>query len=183
MIMAKKILPLAGFIVLIFFSCSLNPVPDTGNSVKVTVAAFEQQAARIVDKTVVIEAVVLHTCKHGGKRLFLVDGNDSVRVEVIAGKDILTFNENLVGKRLHILGTLKEKKVDQKYLDDWENEVKNPAEKHDTLVHREIKGHFNQDIQDLLDEIRSLRDDLKTSGKNYLSFYYIEANKFDQIKK
>jgi hypothetical protein len=173
-----------GIIALILSACNMGSKGlDPGDAVKVGVASFETQAAGLVEKTVIIEGTVLHTCKHGGKRMFLVDGNDSVRVEVTAGKDIPKFDEKLIGSRLRVLGVLKEEKIDEKYLNEWENEVKQPQENHDAGVHTGSKGHEDQGTQDKLDQINSLREDLKKSGKDHLSFYSIEAIKFEEIKK
>ena len=111
--MAKNLLITIGILAFILSSCNMGSGGlDTANAVKVAVASFEHQAAGIVEKTVVIEGTVLHTCKHGGKRMFLVDGNDSVRVEVTAGKEIVKFDEKLIGSRLRVLGILKEEKIE-----------------------------------------------------------------------
>jgi hypothetical protein len=183
-IMTRKSLFLIGFLALILSACNMGSKGiDPGDAVKVAVATFEQQAAGIVEKTVIIEGTVLHTCKHGGKRLFLVDGNDSVSVEVTAGKDIPKFDEKLVGSRLRVLGVMKEERIDEKYLNEWENEVKKPQENHDVGVHTGAKGHEDQAAQDKLDQINAYRGDLKNSGKDHLSFYSIEASKFEEIKK
>lgn len=182
--MKKNLLISIGILALIVTSCSMGSGKiDTANAVKVAVASFEHQAASIVEKTVVIEGTVLHTCKHGGKRMFLVDGNDSVRVEVTAGKEIVKFDEKLVGSRLRVLGVLKEEKIDDKYLNDWENEVKNPQETKEAGAGTGAKSHDDAGIQDKLDQINGLRDDLKKCGKDHLSFYSIEASKFEEIKK
>lgn len=182
--MQKKLLFLSGIIALMLTSCNMGSNGfNNPDAIKVAVATFEQQAATAVEKTVIIEGTVLHTCKHGGKRLFLVDGNDSVRVEVTAGKEIPKFDEKLVGSRLRVLGVLKEERIDERYLNEWENEVKKPEASHETGVHSGAKGHEDQDTQDKLDNINSLRQDLKTSGKDHLSFYSIEASKFEEVKK
>jgi hypothetical protein len=156
---------------------------DPSSAVKVSVLTFEQQAAGLVDKAVVIEGTVLHTCKHSGKRMFLVDGNDSIRVEITAGKDITKFDEKLVGSRVSVLGILKEERIDERYLNEWENEVKKPVENHEAGVHTGAQGHEDQGTQEKLDQIASLRTDLKNSGKDHLSFYSIEAEKFEELKK
>lgn len=153
------------------------------NAVKVTVATFEQQAPATIEKTVIIEGTVLHTCKHGGKRMFLVDGNDSVRVEVTAGKDIPKFDEKLIGSKVRVLGVLKEERIDERYLNEWEAEVKKPQENHNVGVHTGAKGHEDQDAQDKLDQINAYREEIKNSGKDHLSFYSIEASKFEEVKK
>jgi alpha-glucuronidase len=184
MIMTRKLIFSVGIMALTLSTCTMRSKGiDPGDAVKVAVATFEKQAANIVEKTVIIEGTVLHTCKHGGKRMFLVDGNDSVRVEVTAGKDIPKFDEKLVGSRLRVLGVLKEEKIDEKYLNEWENEVKKPIENHDAGVHAGAKGHEDQGTQDKLDQINALREDLKRSGKDHLSFYSIEATQFEETKK
>jgi alpha-glucuronidase len=182
--MIRKLIFSIVIIALTLSACNMGSKGlDPGDAVKVAVATFETQAAAIVEKTVILEGTVLHTCKHGGKRMFLVDGNDSIRVEVTAGKDIPKFDEKLVGSRLRVLGVLKEERIDERYLNEWENEVKKPVENHDAGVHTGAKGHEDQGAQDKLDQINSLREDLKNSGKDHLSFYSIEASKFEEVKK
>ena len=182
--MIRKLLFSIWIMVMILSACNLNPKGiETGNAINLIVSTFDQQAPGIIGQNIKIEGIVLHTCKHSGKRMFIVDGNDSMRVEVTAGKDIPSFEEMLIGKRLRILGILKEKKIDQNYLNEWENEINNPEGTKNTNIHRSVKGQFDQSNQDKLDQINSLRNDLKNSKKNYLSFFYIEASKFEEIKK
>lgn len=152
------------------------------DTTKVTVLTFLQQADSLVEKPVIIEGTVLHTCKHGGKRLFLIDGPDSVRVEVTTGPSIAKFEESLVGSRIQISGILKEERIDAKYLNEWENEVKKPEENHKVGVHTGAKGHEDAGVNEKLEQINSLREELKNSGKDHLSNFSIEANKFVVIK-
>jgi hypothetical protein len=176
------------FIISIFFFASCNQgTKETSGENKsdtalLTVLSFDTSAHSFVDKPVIIEGTVLHTCKHGGKRMFIVDGSDSVRVEITAGADITKFEESLAGSRVRVFGTLKEERIDEKYLNEWENEVKKPEENHNVGVHSGAKGHEDQGVQDKLDQINSLREDLKNSGQDHLSFYSIEASKFVELK-
>jgi hypothetical protein len=152
------------------------------DTVKVTVASFQKQADTLIERHVIIEGTVLHTCKHGGKRMFLVDGNDSVSVEVTTGPTITKFDESLIGSRLRITGILKEERIDAKYLNDWENEVKKPQENHETGIHTSAKGHEDQGMNEKLEQIKELREELRKSGKDHLSNFSIEAGKYDEIK-
>jgi len=147
-----------------------------------TVASFDTSAHIYVDKIVRIEGTVLHTCKHGGKRMFLVDGIDSIRVEITTGPDIAKFDESLIGSRVRVFGILKEERIDTKYLNEWEAEVKKPAENHSVGVHSGAKGHEDQGVAEKLAQINALRDDIKKSGKDHLSFYSIEATSFIELK-
>ncbi|MEI6456443.1 MAG: OB-fold nucleic acid binding domain-containing protein [bacterium] len=149
---------------------------------KITVATFLESAPEWINKDVIIEGAVSHICKHGGKRMFLVDGNDSVSVEIVAGPDITKFEEALVGSRVKVSGILKEDRIDEKYLSEWENEIKKPQPNHDVGVHTGAKGHMDQTAQDKLDQIAAYRADLKSSGQDHLSFYSLEANKVEELK-
>ncbi len=148
----------------------------------ITVLTFEKQADSLVGKPVIIEGTVLHTCKHGGKRMFLVDGTDSIRVEITTGPDIAKFEESLIGSRVRVYGLLKEERIDAKYLNEWEAEVKKPAENHAVGVHTGAKGHEDQGVTEKLSQINALRDEIKQSGKDHLSFYSIEAISFTELK-
>ncbi len=148
----------------------------------VTVLTFEKQADTLANKPVRIEGTVSHTCKHGGKRLFLVDGADSIRVKVTTGEKIVKFDESMEGSRVQVLGILKEERIDNKYLNEWEAEVKNPKGGHDAGVHTGALGHKDEDAQEKLNQINSLRAELKNSGKDHLSFFSIEAISYTVIK-
>ncbi|MFA5727645.1 MAG: OB-fold nucleic acid binding domain-containing protein, partial [Saccharofermentanaceae bacterium] len=146
------------FVILLFLISACNQGNDKSSGIKadtarVAVLTFERQADTLVNKAVIIEGTVLHTCKHGGKRMFIVDGTDSIRVEITAGEKITKFDESLIGSRVKVYGTLKEERIDAKYLNEWEAEVKKPAENHDAGVHSGAKGHEDQGVQDKLDQI------------------------------
>ena len=103
-------------------------------------------------------------------------------MEVTTGPNIPKFDDALVGSRVRVFGTLKEERIDSKYLNEWEAEVKKPEENHNVGLHSGAKGHEDQDVQDKLDNIASLREDLKNCGKDHLSFFSIEADKFTELK-
>lgn len=156
-----------------------TPKADTAT---LAVLTFFDTAVNYVGKTIRIEGTVIHTCKHGGKRMFLVDGNDSIRVEVTTGNNIPKFDESLIGSRVKVLGLLKEERVDAKYLNEWEAEVMKPEETQSTGIHTGAKGHEDRGTQEKLDEINSLRSDLKNSGKDHLSFFSVEAISYTVAK-
>ncbi len=152
------------------------------DTVTLAVKSFIDSAAKYVERPIRISGTVLHTCKEGGKRMFLVDGPDSIRVEVTTGNNIPKFDESLIGSRVNVLGLLKEERVDAKYLNEWEAEVRKPVENHEAGIHSGAKGHEDQGTKETLDNINSLRADLKKSGKDHLSFYSIEAISYTVVK-
>jgi hypothetical protein len=184
--MTKRIFPLLIVILFAMVACNQGTKEDASKSKNDTtllaVLTFEKQADSCIDKPVIIEGTVLHLCKHGGKRMFLVDGTDSLRVEVTTGPTIAKFDEALIGSRVRVFGMLREERIDAKYLNEWEAEVKKPEENHNVGVHTGAKGHEDQGVQDKLDQINALREDLKNSGKDHLSNFSIEANSFIELK-
>lgn len=184
--MAKKLFPIIIISIFLIASCNQGTNEKSGenkaDTALLTVLSFDTSAHSFVDKPVIIEGTVLHLCKHGGKRMFLVDGTDSVRVEITAGPDITKFEETLIGSRVRVFGTLKEERIDEKYLNEWENEITKPEANHNVGVHTGAKGHEDMGIQDKLDQISALREDIKNSGTDHLSNYSIEAVKFVELK-
>jgi hypothetical protein len=184
--MTKKILPLIIGILLTIVACNQGTketaTGQKNDTTHLAVLTFNNQADSCIDKPVIIEGTVLHLCKHGGKRMFLVDGTDSIRVEVTAGPAIVKFDEALLGSRVRVFGTLKEERIDAKYLNEWEAEVKKPEENHNVGVHSGAKGHEDQGVSEKLEQINALRADLKNSGKDHLSNFSIEAVKFIELK-
>jgi hypothetical protein len=181
----RKIAALLILLTAVLVSCNMgskDEAANTNDTVLITVASFDTSAYGYVDKLVWIEGTVTHTCKHGGKRMFLADGNDSILVEVTTGPNIVKFDEALVGSRVKVLGTLKELRIDNKYLNEWEAELKQPVENHDVGVHTGQKGHEDQTAEDKFAQINAYRDELKAAGTDHLSFYSIEAISFTEIK-
>ncbi|MCK9423652.1 MAG: OB-fold nucleic acid binding domain-containing protein [Bacteroidales bacterium] len=184
--MINRHLPLYIIFLFLIAACNQDAKNETSgtktDTARITVLTFEKQADTLTNKPVIIEGTVLHTCKHSGKRMFLVDGTDSIRVEITAGEKIAKFDESLIGSRVKVIGTLMEERIDTRYLNEWEAEVKEPETNHEVGVHTGAKGHEDQGAQEKLDQINALRADLKNSGKDHLSFYSIEAISFSVLK-
>jgi hypothetical protein len=183
--MVNKLFLFVVLCIILLASCNQGPKvaeATKADTVTMAVKSFIDSAGKYVEKPVRITGTVLHTCKHGGKRMFLADGSDSVTVEVTTGPNIPKFDESLIGSRVKLLGVLKEERVDAKYLNEWEAQAKKDADDHNTGLHTAAKGHEDQGTKETLDQINSLRDDLKNSGKDHLSFYSVEAISFSVIK-
>lgn len=183
--MAKNLFSILFLAILFLASCNQGADKSAENksdTAILTVLTFDTSAHSYVDKPVVIEGTVFHICKHGGKRMFLVDGTDSIRVEVTTGPEVAKFDEALAGSRVRVIGLLKEERIDEKYLNEWENEVKKPEENHEAGIHTGAKGHEDMDAQDKLDQINALREQIKNSGTDHLSFYSIEAIEYTELK-
>jgi hypothetical protein len=185
-LMKALLLPFIIFLLFLVAACNQGG-NGTGEAVKndttvLTVLTFLEQADSCIEKPVIIEGTVLHLCKHGGKRMFLVDETDSLRVEITAGPNIVKFDDALVGSRVRVTGILKEERIDAKYLNEWEAEVMKPEEDHSVGIHTGTKGHEDHTVEDKLAQINALREDIRNSGKDHLSFFSVEAENFIELK-
>lgn len=206
--MAKKLFYL--FMVLAVAVACNNQQPNAENSevideiTELTVANFTEMAQTLAGKQIVIKGTVSHTCKHGGKRMFLIDEGTEESVKVEAGENIASFDAELEGSDVIVTGILTELIVDETYLNNWENEVM--AESGDEYkIHdgnhegehgeeTEIaegteegseedvaaEGETEEDHHGTdLEQIENLRNTLKESGKNHLSFYSINCISYE----
>ncbi|MDR1624563.1 MAG: OB-fold nucleic acid binding domain-containing protein [Tannerellaceae bacterium] len=130
-------------------------------------------ADKMLDQTVVVKGTVTHTCKHSGKRCFIVgeDGKTSFRVE--AKGDIGGFNKELVGSELAIKGTLKERRLTKEYIDQYEKEVNEKKTQEDGSA---------ETCQAELNSITSMREWMKDNNKDYYAIYYMDGESYEVIE-
>ena len=135
---------------------------------------------------VTVEWVCTHICKHGGRKIFLMGSDDTQTIRIEAGK-VGKFDQKCVNSLVKVTGMLVEQRVDEAYLENWENQLKAAtAEKHgdsdaagcstEKQARGETANNPEQRIADFRKKIaaRKARD-----GKEYLSFYYVEANNYE----
>ncbi len=126
----------------------------------VKIGEFETVAANYVDKTVKVKGIVDHVCRHGGKKLFLVDDDGDLHVESEE-----RFNDSLMGNEITVTGIVHEFRVDEAYclkMDD--DNIKSHSE-----------GQTNKEqFEQKKKHIAEYRDSMKTAGVDHLSFYSLE---------
>jgi len=193
--MNKKILTLLG-LAIILVACNnsrknTNEQAVTNEPVNITVADFLTNADEYVGQDVKIKGTVSHTCKHGGKRMFIFDDNEDTRVKIDAGEGIASFDASLEGSDVVVSGILKELVIDETYLMEWEQEVNaemnNPEEESDTIAVAEHEGGGLGEAADqgthvsAMESIADYRKQIKESGKDHLSFYSIECISYEVL--
>jgi len=171
---------------LALFSCTGNKKQtETSNEVKTTAAtdsvapgaqSFELDkllavADQNVDKTVTVVGYVTHTCKHSGKRCFIVGESHKASLRVEAKGDIGGFNRELVGSKLSITGVLKEYRLTQDYINKMEKEVQVKKEDDESAESCDTE----------LNSISSMRKWMKDNNKDYYVIYYIDGMKYDTL--
>lgn len=113
------------------FSCgnqkkqSENTSESTGKAVAVySVDELYAHAADLVGQEVTLKGTVMHVCKQGGGRCFLMGSNEDFNIRVEAGEKIGAFSQEQMGSDLTITGIFKEVKT--------EADAHNPAREHGT---------------------------------------------------
>ena len=142
-------------------------------------------AESLAGKEVTIEGVCTHTCKHGAKKIFLMGSDDTQVIRVEAGT-LGAFDPKCVNAIVRVTGTLKEQRIDEAYLQNWEAQLKvQAAEKHGTGeagcdTEKKARGETANTPEARIADFRAKIADRKAnSGKEYLSFYFIEADSYE----
>jgi hypothetical protein len=123
-----KNLALLGIFVLMFFGCGKtsknqqSAEEQPAEVVVLTVDELYEKAADLADKEVVVKGTVMHVCKQGGARCFLMGSNEDMNIRVEAGEKIGAFSQEHMGSDLEIAGILKVVKT--------EADAHNPGKEH-----------------------------------------------------
>lgn len=153
-----------------------QPTEIKASIADVAIDSFDSLAPGLVDQNIRIEGTVMHICQHGGKRMFIAGTNPDNRIKVLASEELNAFNAEWEGSLVTVTGILHEQRIDETYLADWEAKLATTEDKPEEL-HKGEPGHEHQEGDDnaALKQIEDLRLELKESGKEYLSFFSIEA--------
>jgi hypothetical protein len=125
-----KNLVLIGLFALLLFGCGNTKkqqdaaVEEPKEAVVLSVDELYSNASDLVDKEIVVKGTVMHVCKEGGARCFLMGTNEDINIRVEAGEKIGAFNQEQMGSELEIVGILKEVKT--------EADAHNPGKEHGT---------------------------------------------------
>ena len=142
-------------------------------------------ADSLAGKTVTIEGVCTHTCRHGARKIFLMGSDDTQTVRVESG-ELGSFDPQCVNRIVRVTGTLDEQRVDEAYLMAWEAQAKaQTGERHGTTeagcdaekaARQETGATVAERIADFRAKIAARK---AAEGKDYLSFYYVTATSYE----
>ena len=97
---------------------------EKAQAVVLTVDELYANAPDLVDQEVVVKGTVMHVCKEGGARCFLMGSTEDQNIRVEAGEKIGAFKQEQMGSDVEIVGILKEVKT--------EADAHNPGKEHGT---------------------------------------------------
>lgn len=173
--------------IIAFISCTGNKKNDeTNTSTAPTYATVDEilaNAEQKIDDTVLIEGLCTHICSHGGQKLFLMGDDESNTIRVETNDVLGAFKAECVNSMIQVKGNLKEERIDEAYLTQWEARIaEGVVEEHGEDgegCETELKAQGQEDVSSEAGRIKDFREKIaqrnEAEGKNYLSFYYIEA--------
>ena len=145
------------------------------------------QAANLVEQEVTIEGVCTHTCSLGAKKMFLVGSDDRKTLRIEAG-ELGAFDTKVVNNIVTVKGIVKEERIDEAYLVDWENRLKNQtAEKHGNEegeggcdTEKNARGETANSEEGRIADFRAkIAAEKEATGKDYLAFYHVVATSYE----
>ena len=160
-----------------------NETAISQTPVKLNLAEFDKQASELVGKEVIVSGIVDHTCKHSGKRMFLVDDKTDASLKVEAGKNIDQFDASLTGSTVEVRGIVKELVIDNSKIDEWEENPDLNGESGLKMHEGEHeKSESNAEEEEKAEKIKMLKQKLEKSGKDHISFYSLECISYKIVK-
>ncbi|MDR1371523.1 MAG: hypothetical protein LBJ17_00145 [Dysgonamonadaceae bacterium] len=125
-----------------------------------------------VDKNVTVVGYVTHTCKHSGKRCFMVGESQKGSMRIEAKGEIGGFNRELVGSKIEVTGTVKEHRLTKEYISQMEKDVEMKKEEDGTA----------ESCAAELSNINAMRQWMKDNGKEYYSIFYMDGQNFAVVE-
>ncbi|OQY04833.1 MAG: hypothetical protein B6I20_02365 [Bacteroidetes bacterium 4572_117] len=127
---------------------------------EIALGEFDTKAGEFVDQEILVTGIVDHVCKHGGKKILLVNDDGDVHVE-----SETRFNDSIAGSEIIVTGIVREERIDESYLLQMEEDnIKSHSE-----------GETNDDLFNRKKEhIATYRDSMKTTGVDHFSNYSLE---------
>jgi hypothetical protein len=110
------------------------------------------QGESLSGKTVHVEGIIEHVCKHTWKRFKIIGANENQFIKIELGDKLPTVDASIIGNKAKITGKLIQVKMDEKKVKEWEEKMR---EKHKG---EEDTGHFKEEIafiQDIHQQITS----------------------------
>jgi RecJ-like exonuclease len=164
------------------FACGTWEKPETTEAVEVGVKTLADQAEEYVGKTVELTGTVVHVCRHGGKRLFMIGDEPQPRFKVTAGPEVGSFDLELEGSKVKVTGVVNVDRVDEAFLDRREAELETGTkEEVEHQAHREEVGEAEMsEAEETKEQLKAMRKQLEESCEEQLSFYSVEANSLEK---
>ena len=163
-------------------TAGITGVPGTMTVDRVLVSADSLSGHEVV-----FEGVCTHICAHGGRKIFVMGSDDSKVLRVEADGSIGSFPKETVNSIVVVKGILAEDRIDEAYLDAWEQKIKETEAVNtasgSSHCDAEQKAQGQADIKNAFDRIGDFRSKIASRTENerkpYLSFYHVDASQYE----
>lgn len=156
--------------------------------VTMEIDALLASAEALVGREVAIEGICTHICSHGGRKIFLMGSEDAKTIRIESGK-LGAFDQKCVNSIVKVKGMLKEERIDEAHLKNWEElEAANAAEEHGDgeggcSTEKAARGETGNTTEERIADFRArIAERKEATGKEYLSFYFVEATAYEVIE-
>jgi hypothetical protein len=136
----KKVMFLA-IISLLFFSATATHAQDKSTSkstdkvVTVKPDNFQDVAPDLLGKEVEIQGMVVHVCREGGKKMFIVGENPDISVKITVSKKVNVFEPELEGSTVYVKGIVEPMSSNEEVEQEVQKEG-NADAAHETQYHK-----------------------------------------------
>ena len=150
--------------------------------------AILSSAEELVGQEVAIEGICTHIygCHLDVGIVPLDDDTKTIRIE--SGK-LGAFDQKCVNSIVKVKGMLKEERIDEAYLKQWEElEAANAAEEHGDgeggcSTEKAARGETGNTTEERIADFRArIAERKEATGKEYLSFYFVEATAYEVLE-
>lgn len=80
---------------------------DDSQITVVTAETFQDFAVNNIGEKVEVKGMVVHVCKHGGKKLFIIGEDPEKRVKITASESVSVFEPELEGSIVEVTGIIQ----------------------------------------------------------------------------
>lgn len=183
--MKKSALLLISIILLMNVSCQQKKK----QAPKVTSYSVDEvlsNATSLIDKEIIIKGYCTHICAHTKRKLFL-DNSDHSQTLKVEPKENTPYKDSFIEKEISVYGYLVEDRIDEAYLNDWEEQIATNSEE----IHGEEDGtgcatekkarqETTNSSKERIDDFRNkIKHRYETEGIDYLSFYHFVSTKVE----
>lgn len=165
-----------------------NAAEATEATTSMEIDAVLTEAEVLTDQQIVLEGVCTHICSHGGTKIFMMGSDDTKTIRIEACK-LGSFDQKCVNSIVKVNGILREERVDEAYLQRWEAAVAaQTAEQHGEVEtgcdsEKAARGETGNTVAERIADFREKIAARKAAvGKEYLSFYYVEALSYEVVE-
>lgn len=178
---------------IVFASCgsktneSKNEVVENVSSA-LSVDDLLLNADSLANEEILFEGICTHTCKHGATKIFLMGSDDTKTIRVEAAS-LGSFDQKCINSIVSIRGILREERVDEAYLQHWEAASAVQSEQHGETeagcdTEKAARGETGNSVAERIADFRAkIAARKEASGKEYLSFYYVEALAYEILEQ